>query len=80
MKFKVGDLVRVKDSTHDQKMPESRCGLIVERQAPRSGDKHLRFTNIWNILMTNGNILRFHEMFLEKISEEEYENENQDRR
>ena len=59
MKFKVGDLVRVKDSTNDQDIPESRCGLIMERYAPRPNEKHM-----------------FHEMFLEKVSEEEHEKED----
>ena len=76
MKFKVGDLVRVKDSTNDQDIPESRCGLIMERYAPRPNEKHMRYTDIWNVLLTNGSILRFHEMFLEKVSEEEHEKED----
>jgi ketosteroid isomerase-like protein len=76
VKFKVGDLVRVKDSTDDQNIPESRCGLIMERYSTRPDEKHMRYTDIWNVLLTNGNILRFHEMFLDKISEEEYEKED----
>lgn len=80
MKFKVGDLVRIKDSTSDKKIPENRHGLIVECHAPRDYAKHMGYTDIWNILMTNGNILRFHEMFLEKVSKEEYEKEDQNKR
>ena len=79
MKFKVGDFVRVKENTHDKQMPESRHGLIVERHTPRYYVKHTGYTDIWAILMTNGNILRFHEMFLEKVSEEEYEKEDQNK-
>jgi hypothetical protein len=80
VKFKVGDLVRVKDSTSDKKMPENRHGLIVERHTPRDSEKPTGYTDIWAILMTNGNILRFHEMFLEKASKEEYEKEDQNKR
>ena len=29
-KFKIGDLVMVKEGTHDEKMPDNRIGLIVE--------------------------------------------------
>jgi|TARA_R110000744_G_scaffold15740_4_gene43647 hypothetical protein len=79
VKFKVGDFVRVKENTHDKQMPESRHGLIVERHTPRDYVKHTGYTDIWAILMTNGNILRFHEMFLEKVSEEEYEKEDQNK-
>ena len=79
MKFKVGDFVRVKENTHDKQMPENRHGLIVERHTPRDYVKHTGYTDIWAILMTNGNILRFHEMFLEKVSEEEYEKEDQNK-
>ena len=79
MKFKVGDFARVKENTHDKQMPESRHRLIVERQTPRAYVKHTGYTDIWAILMTNGNILRFHEMFLEKVSEEEYEKEDQNK-
>lgn len=76
MKFKVGDLIRVKDSTSDPKMPDDRTGLIVECYAPGNGERRQGFTDIWRVLMTNGNILRFHEMFLEKINEEECEKED----
>ena len=71
MKFKVGDLIRVKHSTSDPKMPDDRTGLIVECDAPGNGEKRQGFTDIWRVLMTNGNILRFHEMFLELVDEAE---------
>ena len=69
-------MVRIKDSTSDSKMPDDRTGLIVECYAPGHGVKRQGFTDIWRVLMTNGNILRFHEMFLEKI--EDGENEKED--
>jgi len=72
VKFKVGDLVRVKDSTNDEKIPENRHGLVVDHQPPSLSG----YTHICNILMTNGSILRFHEMFLEKVEREQDEKED----
>ena len=69
--FKKGDFVRVNNSTHDPSMPASRLGHILEEfkaimhytvQEPQS-------TGVWKVLMANGKILRFHEMFLEKVDE-----------
>ena len=81
MKFKVGDFVRVKENTHDKQMPESRCGLIVSDSHPpsRLQERSEAHTSIWHLLMTNGVRLKFHEMFLEKVSEEEYEKEDQNK-
>jgi hypothetical protein len=72
VKFKVGDLVRVKDSTNDEKIPENRHGLVVDIRMPSLSG----YTHICNILMTNGSILRFHEMFLEKVEREQDEKED----
>ena len=74
-KFKVGDMVRVKENTHDKHMPESRCGLIVSDGEPpsRLHERSEAYTHIWRILMTNGKTLKFHEMFLEQVIEEENE-------
>ena len=69
-------MVRIKDSTSDSKMPDDRTGLIVECYAPGHGVKRQGFTDIWRVLMTNGNILRVHEMFLEKVEREQYEKED----
>ena len=68
MKFKVGDFVRVKETTHDEKMPENRHGLIVEEVLPPSQPNRAGFTSIWRVLMTNGTTLKFHEMFLEHFT------------
>ena len=71
-KFKVGDMVRVKENTHDEQMPENRCGLIVnDGQSPsRLHERSEAYTSIWRVLMTNGVTLKFHEMFLEQVSKE----------
>ena len=75
MKFKIGDLVRVKESTHDEKIPPSRSGLIVADVGSAAAVNRgvSSYTTIWQVLMTNGITLRFHEMFLEKVGEEEDE-------
>ena len=60
--IKVGDLVRVLDGTHDPAIPAHRTGLIVEI----GGGERLR----WVYMVQFGtSILRFHVMFLEKVSE-----------
>ena len=75
-KFKVGDLVRVSTKTHDEQMPSNRMGHII-------GDyrANVHYTNrgpvktgAWEIFMTNGKTLVFHEMFLEHVCEEKNEN------
>jgi len=65
--FKKGDFVRVKDTTHDQRMPSSRMGHIIEeyKTIVHYADKKPVPTGSWMVFMTNGNILRFHEMLLE---------------
>lgn len=76
-RFKVGDLVRIKDGTHDEKLPDSRMGLIIEEVREQKGprrDPHRKFTSIYKLWMTNGQTLNFHEMFLEKAEKNE-ENE-----
>jgi hypothetical protein len=65
--FKIGDFVRVKDTTHDERMPASRLGHILEeyKTIVHYEDKKPVPTENWKVFMTNGNVLRFHEMFLE---------------
>jgi len=58
-KLSVGDLVKVSDNTHDMLLPDNRTGLIVEQAEARGA---------WVIYFSNGNSLMFHEMFLEKIT------------
>jgi hypothetical protein len=67
MIFKKGDFVRVKDTTHDSRMPFSRLGHILEeyKTVVHYTDKKPVSTDSWMVFMTNGIVLRFHEMFLE---------------
>ena len=68
--FKIGDFVRIKDSTHDDRMPPSRMGHIIQ-----ADQKSVRYWEgpvqshvwSWRVLMTNGIELTFHEMFLEHV-------------
>ena len=70
-KFKVGDLVRVSDKTHDEGMPGSRLGHIIGEyndSLTRPGRRQPR-TGAWELYMTNGVTLVFHEMFLEHVND-----------
>ena len=62
--FEIGDLVRIKEGTHQDDMPESRVGLIVGVAHARSdAERH----TIYEVQMGEL-ILKFHQMFLEKLS------------
>ena len=66
MKFKYGDLVRVKSNTHAEQMPEHRTGIIVEH---KNGDhSHTKFYNV--LFVGSDVVMRFHEMFLELLNED----------
>jgi len=69
--FKKGDFVRVKDTTHDRRMPPSRMGHIIEeyKTIVHHTDKKPVPTDNWKVFMTNGIVLRFHEMFLEHVED-----------
>tara|TARA_B100000131_G_scaffold242868_1_gene235444 strand:- start:59 stop:325 length:267 start_codon:yes stop_codon:yes gene_type:complete len=62
-KFSVGDLVQISDGTHDARLPDNRTGLIISL-VERRGEA------ICQILMTNGETLQFHGMFLKKVEKE----------
>ncbi len=71
-KFKIGDLVRVKEGTWDSTMPENRMGLVIEEIRKPTGagkNPNKKFTAIYKLLLANGATLNFHEMFLEKAKE-----------
>ena len=62
--FKVGDLVRMKEGTHQDDMPDSRVGLIIGVAHARSdAERH----SIYEVQMGDL-ILKFHQMFLEKLN------------
>ena len=67
MTFKKGDFVRVRDNTHDDNMPASRLGHVLGeyKTIVHYTDNEKVSTGVWRIFMTNGRVLRFHEMFLE---------------
>jgi len=65
--FKEGDFVRIIEGTHQEGMPASRMGHIVSeyKTIVHYTDKKPQPTGIWTIFMTNGKVMRFHQMFLE---------------
>ena len=67
--LKVGDLVRVRTGTHDERMPESRTGLIIEVGREKMWDNQYPPDCIYKLWMTNGATLKFHEMFLERLAD-----------
>ena len=71
-RFKIGDLVRVNNKTHDEGMPSNRMGHIISvyRANVHYTNRGPVKTGAWEIFMTNGKTLVFHEMFLEHACEE----------
>jgi hypothetical protein len=64
MKFKQGDLVRVKTGTSEDGMPAHRTAVIIESQ---NGDA---FTKFYRVMFIGSDlVLKFHEMFLESVNE-----------
>ncbi len=70
-RFKIGDLVRVSEKTHDEAMPKNRMGHIInDYRAPvHYTNRGPVKTGAWEIFMTNGITLVFHEMFLEHVGD-----------
>ena len=68
-RFKVGDLVRVSTKTHDEQMPATRMGHIISdyRANVHYTNRGPVKTGAWQVFMTNGVTLIFHEMFLEHV-------------
>ena len=63
-KFKPGDLVRVKDGTHQDGMPDHRVGMVVE-----VGETSKSYTKAYTIVFLGTDLhLKFHEMFLEPFT------------
>ncbi len=71
-RFKVGDLVRVSTKTHDEQMPATRMGHIISdyRANVHYTNRGPVKTGAWQVFMTNGVTLIFHEMFLEHVCED----------
>jgi hypothetical protein len=65
--LRVGDLVKILDGTHDPNMPAHRTGLIVE--VVESADQHhAPLPNVLYRIQFGPSILKFHPMWVEKIS------------
>jgi ribosomal protein L21E len=63
-KFKPGDLVRIKDGTHQDGMPDHRVGMIVE-----AGETSKSYTKAFTVVFVGTDIrLKFHAMFLEHFT------------
>ena len=65
--FKEGDFVRIIEGTHQDGMPASRMGHIISeyKTIVHYTDRKPQPTGIWQIYMTNGKVMRFHQMFME---------------
>ena len=70
-RINIGDLVRVKDGTHDPRMPDGRVGVVAKRvftkKVTQSGYP-MEPTLVYEVLFTNGQCLNFHKMWLERVS------------
>jgi len=63
-KFKPGDLVKIKDGTHQDGMPDHRVGMIVEL-----GETSKSYTKAYTVIFLGTDVhLKFHEMFLEHFT------------
>ena len=63
-RFKSGDLVRIKDGTHQDGMPDHRVGMIME-----VGETSKSYTKAYTVVFLGTDIqLKFHEMFLEPFT------------
>ena len=71
MKFKTGDLVRVKAGTHQEGMPDHRIAVIIEK-APDMHPKSLGASDPEDIMqilfLGQTRSFRFHVMFLEHFT------------
>lgn len=63
-KFKPGDLVRIKDGTHQDGIPDHRVGMIVE-----AGETSKSYTKAFTVVFLGTDVrLKFHAMFLEHFT------------
>ena len=63
-KYKPGDLVRIKDGTHQDGIPDHRVAMIVE-----VGETSKSYTKAYTIVFLGTDLhLKFHEMFLEPFT------------
>ncbi len=62
--MKVGSLVRIREGTDDDRLPEHRIGLVVETEV-----HHTARGLVYHVRFSNGRTLKFFEDFIEIISE-----------
>ncbi len=60
----VGDLVKIREGTHDERIPDHRIGLIINRIT--KGYAQDPETHIYEVRIGHEN-MRFHAMWLEKV-------------
>jgi hypothetical protein len=65
--LQVGDLVRIREGTHDPGLPAHRTGLIVEVLTTK-GERTWREGGVLYHIQFGPSILKFHPMWVEKIS------------
>ena len=61
-RFKIGDLVRVKDGTHEDGMPECRVAMVIESV------EHYRGEVFRVLFLGTDTPMSFHQMFLEPFT------------
>ena len=63
-KFKAGDLIKVKDGTHQDGMPDHRVGMVIE-----VGETSKSYTSTYTVVFLGTDLhLKFHAMFLEHLT------------
>jgi len=63
-RFKPGDLVRIKDGTNQDEMPDHRVGMIVE-----VGETSKSYTKAYTVIFLGTDVqIKFHAMFLEHFT------------
>ena len=67
--FKIGDLVKVNEHTHDECIPANRTGIVVycHKAVVHYSNKKPVDTGVRQVLFTNGNKLNIHKMFLMRV-------------
>ena len=66
--LEVGDLVRIRPGVHDEWLPAHRTGLLVEVVAPDNNRIWIKGTVVLYRIQFGNKILRFHPMWVEKVS------------
>ena len=65
--MKIGSLVKIREGTDDDRLPEHRIGLVV-----KVGIHHNRYRSselVYHVQFNNGRTLKFFEDFVEVLSE-----------